>query len=55
MPIGLKKLIIDGVDDTFYFGDENTNGSWRIIISGTELSIQKREGGVWVEKSAFTP
>ena len=38
-----------------YFGNPNTNGSWRIINDGTNLSFQRREAGVWVEKSAATP
>ena len=38
-----------------YFGDPSTNGSWRIYISGANLVVEKREGGIWVEKSAFTP
>lgn len=39
--------------ETKYFGDENTDGSWRITVSGTNLLVERRESGVWVEKSAF--
>ncbi len=37
------------------FGDGITNGSWRIIESGNNLSIQRLEGGNWIEKSAVVP
>lgn len=31
------------------------NGNWQIIISGNNLSFQRMELGVWVEKSSITP
>lgn len=37
----------------FYFGDSTTNGSWRIYDNGTNLITERRESGVWVEKSAI--
>lgn len=37
------------------YGDPTTDGTWRIIPNGNDLSIQKRESGVWVEKTAVTP
>jgi len=43
-----------GTGDPTYIGDPNTDGSWRFIINGTDLSVQRREGGIWVEKAAFT-
>ena len=42
------------VGNAIYLGSESVDGSWRIIVSGTSLSIQKREGGTWVEKGQFT-
>lgn len=39
--------------NTVYFGDANTNGSWRITTSGNNLVIERRESGSWVEKGAF--
>ena len=36
-----------------YFGDEFTDGSWRLIRSGTAFNIERRESGVWVKKGAF--
>lgn len=53
--IRIERMDVTGVDSTFYFGDENTDGSWRLIIVGNDLVIQKREAGTWTEKSAFTP
>jgi len=38
-------------NDTVYFGDQGTNGSWRITKSGNDLSIERRESGSWVQKS----
>ena len=37
------------------WGDGVTNGSWRIVESGNNLSVQRLEGGQWIEKSDFTP
>lgn len=41
--------------NVFYFGDQNTDGSWRIVVDGTNLSVQYRESGNWVEKGSFLP
>lgn len=38
-----------------YFGDSATDGSWRILRSGNNLSIQRRESGVWNEKTNWSP
>lgn len=38
-----------------YFGDPTTDGTWRIIVDGVNLSVQLRTSGAWVEKTAFTP
>jgi len=38
---------------TIPIGDPNEDGSWRIVVDGTALAVQKRESGVWVEKGAF--
>jgi len=37
------------------WGDGVTDGSWRIIPVGNNLSVQRLEGGQWIEKSAFSP
>ena len=39
----------------FYLGDASVDGTWRIIRDGDNLSVQRRESGVWVEKSSFLP
>ena len=39
----------------YYLGDPGTDGSWRIIRSGNNLSIQRLESGVWVQKGSYTP
>ena len=38
---------------TFYFGDSETDGTWRIQPAGTDLVFQRREAGVWVTKGTF--
>lgn len=37
------------------YGDGVTDGSWRTLIVGTDLSVQRLESGSWVEKGSFTP
>jgi hypothetical protein len=37
----------------FYFGDQSTNGTWRIIRSGNDLVIERREAGAYVTKSTI--
>ena len=39
----------------FIIGNPNLDGSWKIIVEGTNLAFQRREGGIWVDKDAFTP
>lgn len=48
-------LIITTSGAALYLGDSTTNGSWRMILSGSNLSFQRREAGVYVEKVANTP
>jgi len=53
------KVIVDGNIDAsstsiFYFGDETTDGSWRIERNGTDLLFQRRESGSWITKSTIT-
>lgn len=38
-----------------YFGDRDTDGSWRITLSGTTLLIEIRVSGAWVSKGSFNP
>ncbi|RKZ31851.1 hypothetical protein DRQ36_00465, partial [bacterium] len=55
-----SKLDVDGDievgdADAFYFGDPNTDGTWRIIRVGNNLEFQRRESGVWNTKDTMTP
>ena len=34
-----------------YLGDENTNGTWKIVRNGNNLSVYRRESGTYVRKS----
>ena len=43
-----------GSGGAFYIGSPTSDGSWRIIIDSGNLSIEKRESSVWVQKGAFT-
>jgi len=37
-----------------YFGNIDTEGSWRIIRSGNNLVIQRYETGSWTTKSTIS-
>lgn len=38
----------------YYIGAPGTDGSWRFIVSGADLVIQKRVTGSWVTKSTIS-
>lgn len=38
------------VDSYFYFGDESTDGNWRVSVGAGKLTFEKREAGVWATK-----
>lgn len=40
--------------NAFYFGDKDTDGSWRLIRNGTSLEVQLRVATVWTQKHEFT-
>lgn len=42
-----------GDTKAFYLGDSGTDGTWRIIRSGTDLVFERRESGSWVTKSTI--
>jgi hypothetical protein len=44
-----------GSGNALYFGDPNTDGSWRIIRIGVNLEIQRRESSVWTTKDTISP
>lgn len=39
----------------FYFGDPDTDGTWRIRPSGGNLISEVRQGGVWVVRQTISP
>lgn len=39
---------------TLYFGDANTDGSWRITTESGNLVVQHRESGSWVTTHTFS-
>ena len=41
--------------DPLNIGDPTVDGNWRITVSGTNLSFQRRESGTFVEKGTMTP
>jgi hypothetical protein len=47
--------VVTASDKAFYFGGTATEGSWRIIRSGSNLNFERREGGSWVSKSDILP
>ena len=45
-----------GSANAFYLGDPTVDGTWRIVISGgTDLSFERRESSVWVQKGSYIP
>ena len=55
-PVPDHKLEIAGdaqVNSYFYFGDESTDGNWRVSVVAGKLTFEKREAGVWVTKAAM--
>lgn len=47
--------INSGSTSAFYFGSSTTDGTWRIVRDGNNLSFQRRESGAYVEKGKFQP
>ena len=43
-----------GSADAYYWGDPDTNDSWRAMRSGDDLLFQQREGGTWNTKSTIS-
>ncbi len=41
-------------EDVKYIGEQNDDGSWRILISGNNLNFERRESGTWNAKGSFT-
>ncbi|GIV32718.1 MAG: hypothetical protein KatS3mg031_0253 [Chitinophagales bacterium] len=54
------KMTVNGTlqvrdSDAFYFGDPAVDGTWRIVRNGSNLSFERKESGVWVQKSVMAP
>lgn len=50
-----SKVIEIAIDNLFYTGSENVDGSWRWGIAGADFVFQKREASIWVTKLTITP
>jgi hypothetical protein len=44
-----------GICNEFYLGDKNTDGSWRIVVSGSSLVAQTRVATVWGGNKVIAP
>jgi len=38
------------INDYLYFGDESSEGTWRVSVISGKLTFEKRENGVWITK-----
>jgi hypothetical protein len=55
LPTAKEKQALLGSDlNTHYFGDPNTDGSWRLYFDGTNLLVQVRDSGAWVTEGWFS-
>ncbi len=39
---------------TIFFGDKNTDGTFKLVRSGNDLIIYRRESSIYVEKGSVT-
>jgi hypothetical protein len=46
--------IVLGSTKSVYIGDKNTDGSWKFVVSGDNLLIQKRVSDAWITKQTIT-
>jgi len=53
LQIGVNDLEL-GAANAVYEGAPGTDGSWRMVRSGTDLVFERRESGSWIEKGAIT-
>ncbi len=51
----IKAGNLELVGDIVYFGDKDTDGSFRIFKDGTDLKIQVRILSVWTDKDIINP
>lgn len=58
-----KKIKLSSLDERWqkigatatYFGDPDTDGSFRIFLDPPNLKIQSRISGVWTDRDTITP
>lgn len=53
-----QNIKIDNIEidnNVVYFGDKDTDGSFRLFKDGTNLKIQVRDTGAWVDKDVINP
>ena len=53
-----ENIKIDSIEidnDVVYFGDKDTDGSFRLFKDGADLKIQVRVVGVWTDKDVIQP
>jgi hypothetical protein len=53
--LSLSGSVDVGAAEAFYLGGKNTDGSWRMTRSGSDLVIQLRVSGSWVTKQVVNP
>jgi len=49
-----NELVEDTIAGVVYLGDKETDGSWKLLVSGTTLLVQRLESSAWVTKWTFT-
>jgi len=52
--IAYIKTAIFKSSGTWYFGDKDTNGTWKITRASNDLVFYRRESGSYVEKMRIT-
>lgn len=45
----------DATSGIFLLGPDSVEGTWRFYVDGSNLSVQRYESGIWVEKGSFMP
>lgn len=42
-------------DGAIYFGGKDTDGTWRLVRSGNDWNMERRESGTYAKKAAVKP
>lgn len=51
---GVEINMINNGTNYLYYGDSDTDGSWRVVLEGGDLKHQKRVAGTWVTKQTIS-